>query len=303
LAESDPVTYEPNIETSIKFSIESVTPDYGANRLIINLADIPDESRIDKYEGVILDEKNNEVAKFGPEVYQADQGRRIEIDLPEAIKQIQAETGYQISVTLVDKDDQPSKVATGFKASPPAQPGFFASVWLALRNNPVIAFSIIIIILCAAIVFAYWNRPARKEALRPPLPRPPIDQTMVAPISSIDMPQLQSRPKSQPLPQPARLRLKVLLSPSPPQNKEAMVTTFPFVIGRSGCDFNIPDQRISRRHLEITLQNGRFFVTDLKSRNGTFIGDVQLSPHQPIPVNNSTIVQVGQQTQLQLEPA
>jgi hypothetical protein len=299
LVESEPVTYEPNVETTIKFLIESVTPDYTANKLTINLADIPDESRIDKYEGVILDEKNNEVAKFGPDVYQVDQGRRIEIELPAAIRQIQAETGYQITITLLDKDDQPSKAATAFKASPPAQLGFFARTWLALRDNPIITFSIIIIIFCVAIMFIYWNRPARKEKLQPPLPRPPIDQTLVAPVAS--MPGPPPQPKSQP-PRPARLRLKVLLSPSPPPSKETVITTFPFVIGRNGCDFNIPDQRISRRHVEITNQNGKFFITDLDSRNGTFIGDMKLPPHQPTPVNNSTVVQVGQQTQLQLEP-
>jgi pSer/pThr/pTyr-binding forkhead associated (FHA) protein len=99
-----------------------------------------------------------------------------------------------------------------------------------------------------------------------------------------------------------RLRLKVLQSPTSSAEKEKLITTFPFVIGRDGCDFNIPDQRISRRHAEITVRDGKFFVTDLESRNGTFIGTTKLPPHTPTPLNGSTVVRLGQQTQIELEP-
>jgi hypothetical protein len=301
LVESDTVTYNPNQSTSINFSIESVTPDYAANKLIINLTDIPDEGRITKYEGFIIEaETSNHVADFEPELYQ---NRQIEVDLPGPIKQIQGNTKYRVTIKLTTKDDQVSEAITEFTAVPPAAPGFFQSIWLALSNNPVITFSIIIIGLIVTIVVIYWNRPAKKEGLPSPLPRPPIDQTMISITgSSVDAPQPQPQPKPQP-PRPApRLRLKVLQSPSPPATKEKMITTFPFAIGRDGCDFNIPDQRITRRHLEISVQNGKFFVTDLESRNGTFMGDHKLTPHQPAPILGLTTIKLGQQTQVELEP-
>jgi predicted component of type VI protein secretion system len=94
----------------------------------------------------------------------------------------------------------------------------------------------------------------------------------------------------------------VLKSPNPAQETEKVITTFPFVIGRDDCDFNIPDQRISRRHIEITSQNGKFFITDLDSRNGTFLDTLKLPPNQPTPLNSATVVRLGQHTQLQLEP-
>ncbi len=298
LAESEAVTYDPNQSKLVNFSIESVTPDYTAGKLVINLTDIPDEGRINRYEGFIIEaETSNHVADFEPKLYQ---GRGIEVDLPPALKQIHENTKYRVTIKLTTKDDLTSEAVTEFVAVPPAAPGFFQSIWLALVNNPVITFSIIIIILIAAVVVVVWNRPAKKETLPPPLPRPPIDQTFISvSTSSVDAP--QPPPPPPPAARAARLRVKVVQSPSPPPEREKVFTVFPLVVGRDGCDFNVPDQRISRQHLKITVQNGKFYLTDLESRNGTFIGEVKLPPHQATPLNASTTVRLGQQTQLELE--
>lgn len=46
----------------------------------------------------------------------------------------------------------------------------------------------------------------------------------------------------------------------------------PMVIGRdSSCDISIPVEHLSRKHAELTLQEGKLFVTDLGSSNGTFV--------------------------------
>lgn len=297
LAESEAVTYDPNLSKLVNFSIESVTPDYETGKLVINLTDIPDEGRINRYEGFMIEaETANHIADFEPKLYE---NRRIEVDLPPALKQIQENTKYRVTIKLTTKEDLTSEAVTDFTAVPPAAPGFFQSIWLALSNNPIITFSIIVIILIAAIVVVVWNRPAKKETLPPPLPRPPIDQTFIsASTSSVDAP--QAAPSSSP-PRASRLRLKVLQSPNPPPEREKVFTTFPLVVGRDGCDFNVPDQRISRQHLKITLQGGKFFVTDLESRNGTFIGEVKLPPNQPTPINGSATLRLGQQTQLELD--
>ncbi len=43
-------------------------------------------------------------------------------------------------------------------------------------------------------------------------------------------------------------------------------------IGRdSSCDISIPVEHLSRKHAELTLQDGKLFVTDLGSSNGTFV--------------------------------
>ncbi len=56
------------------------------------------------------------------------------------------------------------------------------------------------------------------------------------------------------------------------------MNNFPFVIGRSeACDL-IPNGRgISRRHIEISLQSGRFVVSDLDSLNGLKVNNYQVT--------------------------
>ena len=50
-----------------------------------------------------------------------------------------------------------------------------------------------------------------------------------------------------------------------------------FVIGRTpGCQLYLNHPRISREHAEITAQDGRYFITDLGSRNGTYLNDQRL---------------------------
>lgn len=47
------------------------------------------------------------------------------------------------------------------------------------------------------------------------------------------------------------------------------ITTFPFVIGRgTECDLVLQGKGISRKHVEIVFQSGRFVINDLESLNG-----------------------------------
>lgn len=41
--------------------------------------------------------------------------------------------------------------------------------------------------------------------------------------------------------------------------------------GRENCTFNFPGGKISRQHAEIVVENGKFFLKDLGSQNGTFV--------------------------------
>ena len=48
------------------------------------------------------------------------------------------------------------------------------------------------------------------------------------------------------------------------------------IVGRSAtCDLVLDDERASRQHLRLEVINGRYFVTDMGSRNSTRVnGDV-----------------------------
>ncbi|MCB0350055.1 MAG: FHA domain-containing protein [Bdellovibrionales bacterium] len=53
------------------------------------------------------------------------------------------------------------------------------------------------------------------------------------------------------------------------------------VVGRAPhCEVVIPSQNISKEHTQIEIYNDKIIVTDLKSRNGTFINGVQVTSHK-----------------------
>lgn len=53
------------------------------------------------------------------------------------------------------------------------------------------------------------------------------------------------------------------------------------LLGRTNtCDIELPLKSISRRHAEITRENQDFFISDLKSGNGTFLNNKRLSPEE-----------------------
>lgn len=97
---------------------------------------------------------------------------------------------------------------------------------------------------------------------------------------------------------------------------ETILVDFPFVIGRDEAlehgritvrgnkrFLNLGGvAKVSRSHLEITTSEGRYYLTDLGSRNGTFIFDQQLDALQPTPIDGKTTVRLGRSTHLELEP-
>lgn len=59
-------------------------------------------------------------------------------------------------------------------------------------------------------------------------------------------------------------------------------------------DSEDPEAKISRRHARIMLQNGRYFVEDLGSTNGTFVNrGKRLKPGDPQPLAEGDEIIVG----------
>jgi RsiW-degrading membrane proteinase PrsW (M82 family) len=46
-------------------------------------------------------------------------------------------------------------------------------------------------------------------------------------------------------------------------------------------------------HCRLEVSNGRLFVTDLTSKNGTYLDDQRLSPNQPMPALNGSLIRLG----------
>lgn len=81
-------------------------------------------------------------------------------------------------------------------------------------------------------------------------------------------------------------------------------------IGRQGCDVTIASPQISRRHAQIASSGDDAEITDLGSRNGTFVNDARiagaqaLSPGDRVRVGETTweIELVGEQPAEDLAP-
>jgi pSer/pThr/pTyr-binding forkhead associated (FHA) protein len=60
------------------------------------------------------------------------------------------------------------------------------------------------------------------------------------------------------------------------------ITARGLVIGRgSDCELAIAYAAVSRYHAQITFDRGRYYVTDLNSANGTYLGNNRLEPNMP----------------------
>lgn len=99
--------------------------------------------------------------------------------------------------------------------------------------------------------------------------QPPHPKPDAAPASAAmqDVP----TPQTPPMPAPVIL-LTIVKSPDARLvGQKVEISSFPHTIGREGANLNINDPRMSRKHVSLTMQDGRFFITDLGSSNGTFI--------------------------------
>ncbi len=65
-------------------------------------------------------------------------------------------------------------------------------------------------------------------------------------------------------------------------------------IGRSeDNDIQISDMSVSRRHLEIIERDGRFYVKDLNSQNGTYLNGTQIAPDEYFEIKENVPIVIG----------
>jgi len=67
-----------------------------------------------------------------------------------------------------------------------------------------------------------------------------------------------------------------------------------YIVGRhSGNDIKIEDDNISRKHFKVQVKTNRYFITDLYSKNGTFVGGKDLSPGIETEVREGVPIVIG----------
>jgi predicted component of type VI protein secretion system len=77
--------------------------------------------------------------------------------------------------------------------------------------------------------------------------------------------------------------------------KEISLKDEKFVVGRSEeCQLRPKSESVSRRHCVFVQKDGRVFLADLKSRNGTFVNDVRLEPEKAKHLKTGDRIRIGQ---------
>jgi hypothetical protein len=90
-----------------------------------------------------------------------------------------------------------------------------------------------------------------------------------------------------PMPQPS---VRVSFGPNPAEMQN-LAFDRPFRIGRvAECDVCIRNEYVSRAHAEVVFENGQWWVRDLGSGNGIFVGDRKI---QSTPLGNSLTIRLG----------
>jgi pSer/pThr/pTyr-binding forkhead associated (FHA) protein len=68
-----------------------------------------------------------------------------------------------------------------------------------------------------------------------------------------------------------------------PSGESIIIDSFPFVLGRhSSCDYRLDEPQISRWHCRFVDAGTEVHVSDLESRNGTFINGLRVMAPQPV---------------------
>jgi len=80
-----------------------------------------------------------------------------------------------------------------------------------------------------------------------------------------------------------------------PLGKRFVLNLKTMVIGRgSECEIPMLDSSLSRAHAQVLKkENGRFYVSDLNSTNGTYLNDQKLMPGKAIEVKNGDLLKMG----------
>jgi len=78
------------------------------------------------------------------------------------------------------------------------------------------------------------------------------------------------------------------------------IQSAPFILGRNHKDVKVDysfedDRNVSRLHASIGHFDNKYYLTDKKSRNGTFLNGEKIEQNKPIEIKNGDTITVGHQ--------
>lgn len=94
---------------------------------------------------------------------------------------------------------------------------------------------------------------------------------------------------------PAHLPRRLVVTAGPLRGTTVPLGSAAVLIGRApSCTLVLDDDYSSQRHARLYLQSGQWYVEDLGSTNGTFVGRERVE--EPTPVGPGAVLKVGQST-------
>lgn len=274
------IKYEP----SLQVDVVSVTPNWEANKLIIQLALRGLGQRPPSFHLSITAKSGKNVINLPGIV--PDAQAQILIDIPPDLQRAGAQDEFLLKLRT-EVNGQPLDTEFAFRIIP--KPGM-NPIWLWLIGIGLF----VVVGILGWRGYLMWR--TRQSTI---LPGPRVYSDPTGRINQPNVsPPLQSGQRTK------QVRVRVLKTKDPTQKVEMPVDIFPFIIGRSekkGVDLSIlGDTDISRTHLQIRLQGTEVIVIDLNSANGTFISGRRLQPNQPEVLRATTQVQLGPNTVLEI---
>jgi len=101
----------------------------------------------------------------------------------------------------------------------------------------------------------------------------------------------------------SRLVIRVKRSLFEPAWRELVLEPGTYLVGRSPeAHVLILDRLVSRRHARLSFHNGRWYIQDVGSRNGTYVGGEDIRGRGPVPVPDEGVEVLLGTTILELKP-
>lgn len=222
------------------------------------------------------------------------------------------QTSYKIQLDLSGPNGQ-AGASKDVTLLPPDKISIFKKAGTWLNQRPFLATFLLLLLI--ALPLLYFGRSWLEQQLPGTrfLFSKGVNGRSQSPIKSItQLPEVSwTPPAPQPKPVPAAVpavaatavappTLRILQAPGETAVNSVDVAPLPFRMGREGCHLTIGDDRTSRTHATIQRIGHQYFITDMGSRNGTYLNDEAepLSPNMRWPLAHGDRIRLGTTVEL-----